>query len=56
MIKKDLSDTTNDSDQKDTLTNKANEYEQKKLEVKKILATILKDKSNEPLNKIKNIM
>jgi hypothetical protein len=57
MTEKDSSNNTKkDSNKKDALSSEANEYEQKKLEVKKILAAILKDKSNEPLNKIRNIM
>ena len=53
LVKNDQKDNNQD---KEKSANQTNNEEIKKLEVKKIIASILKDKSNEPLNKIKNIM
>lgn len=53
LVKNDEKDSNDD---KRKSGNQTNEEEQKKLEIKKVIAKILKDKSNEPLNKIKNIM
>lgn len=53
LVKNDEQDNNDD---KRKSANQPNEEEQKKLEIKKLIASILKDKSNEPLNKIKNIM
>lgn len=53
LVKNDEKDNNDD---KRKSANQTNEEEQKKLEIRKVIAEILKDKSNEPLSKIKNIM